>query len=320
MRILITGVSGFAGSHLAEYAITRGDTVAGTVRWRSSREFIPEHVKLFECDLRDDTAIRDIIRAYRPQKVFHLAAQSFVGSSFAAPADTYETNVMGQLHLLQALREYVSDARVLVCGSSEEYGLVSPEEAPINEGQPLRPLSPYGVSKVTQDMMGYQFHKSYGLHVVRTRAFNHEGPRRGSVFAPSAFAKQVVECEAGQRHFIDVGNLEALRDFTDVRDMVKAYYAAIDLAPDVYNIGSGEPWRIGAVLDHLVAQSVAEFSVRQDIALMRPSDVPLLVADATKFTDLTGWKPEIPFTQTLEDLLDFWRRRIPAPDRTPLGI
>lgn len=309
MKVLITGITGFAGSHLAEYAQSQGVEVYGTKRWRSTEEFLHPEIEVWECDLRDALAIRTVIKRVQPDKVFHLAAQSFVGSSFSAPWETLQTNIGGQLHLLEAVREFSPDTKVLVCGSSEEYGLVYANELPITESQPLRPLSPYGVSKVAQDMLGYQYAQSYGLHIVRTRAFNHEGPRRGNVFAPSAFARQIARDDAIE---VKVGDLSAIRDFTDVRDMVRAYWSAIDLHPDVYNIGSGEGWAISEVLEALMEISGKNLPLTIDPARVRPSDVPVLVADATKFRKLTGWAPEIPLKQTWTDLLSYWELRSPA--------
>lgn len=232
MRILITGVTGFVGSHLAEYVLEQGHEVAGTMRWRSQKEnveIVADRVRLYECDLRDATAVRHAIADFRPERIFHLAAQSYVHSSWAAPAETLSTNVLSQVHLFEAIREMKLDCRIQIAGSSEEYGLVLPDELPIREDNPLRPLSPYAVSKVAQDLMGFQYYRSYGLHIVRTRAFNHEGPRRGEVFVTSNFAKQIAEAEAGRRKpVMDVGNLEAKRDYTDVRDIVRAYWLSLE--------------------------------------------------------------------------------------------
>jgi GDP-4-dehydro-6-deoxy-D-mannose reductase len=316
MRILITGMTGFVGSHLAEYVLGLGHEVAGTMRWRSQQQNLADvggDVKLYECDLRDGTAARQVIGDFQPDRVFHLAAQSFVQSSWSAPAETISTNLLCQVHLLEAIRESKLDCRIQVAGSSEEYGLVNEDEAPIKETNPLRPLSPYAVSKVGQDLMGYQYFKSYGLWIVRTRAFNHEGPRRGEVFVTSSFAKQIALAESGRGAAeVAVGNLDARRDFTDVRDVVRAYWLSLeDCEPgEVYNIGSGTAWRIEEMLDILVGLSKVQLTIRPDPARMRPSDVPLLQADVSKFEAVTGWKPEIPFTTTLSDTLDYWRSRV----------
>lgn len=316
-RVLITGVTGFAGSHLAEFLLGLGDLdVFGTVRWRSKRENI-RHISglnLIECELRDAVSVERALDEVRPDYVFHLAAQSFVPTSWSAPADTMVNNIAGQLNLFEASRRLKLNPRFQVACSSEEYGMVLPDETPITEENPLRPLSPYGVSKVAQDLLGYQYFKSYDLHVVRTRTFNHTGPRRGHVFATSNFARQIAEIEAGMRNaVIQVGNLSARRDFTDVRDVVRAYWMAITRgeAGEVYQICSGKAYAISEVLDMLLARTEMPIRIEVDPGRLRPSDVPLLLGSFDKFHRQTGWFPNIPLTETLRDLLDYWRARIP---------
>ena len=316
MRVLITGVTGFVGSHLAEYCLGLGHEVAGTMRWRSQQENLAEvrdRVTLFEADLRDGTAARNVIGTFSPERIFHLAAQSFVAASWSAPAETLTTNVQCQVHLLEAVRAADLDARIHIAGSSEEYGQVLDDELPIKETNALRPLSPYAVSKVAQDLMGFQYHRSYGTWIVRTRAFNHEGPRRGEVFVTSNFAKQIALAEAGRGEpVLRVGNLDAHRDFTDVRDVVKAYWLALERCEpgEVYNIGSGRAWKIADVADMLIGMAKVPIETTPDPARMRPSDVPMLRADTTRFRDATGWEPTIPFEQTLWDTLEYWRDRV----------
>jgi GDP-4-dehydro-6-deoxy-D-mannose reductase len=316
MRVLITGLTGFVGSHLAEYCLDKGHEVAGTMRWRSQRENlagVEAKVRLYECDLRDGTAARYVITDFRPDRVFHLAAQSYVHASWQTPAETLATNVLAQVHLLEAIRESKLDSRIHVAGSSEEYGLVNPDELPVTEDNPLRPLSPYAVSKVAQDLMGWQYHESYGMWIVRTRSFNHEGPRRGEVFVTSNFAKQIAEIEVGKREpVVNVGNLDAQRDYSDVRDIVRAYWLCLEHCEpgEVYNIGSGRAWAIREMLDTLLSFSSVDVEVRQDPGRMRPSDVPVLQSDSSKFRAATGWEPEIPFETTLKDTLDYWRGRV----------
>lgn len=317
MKVLITGITGFVGSHLAELCLARGDVeVFGTYRWRSPKENI-SHIKdlnLVEADILDASSVHQLVRKIEPDWIFHLAAQSFVPTSWNAPASTITTNVIGQLNLFEALRSLGRlDTRFHVCGSSEEYGYVAPEETPITEDNPLRPLSPYGVSKVAQDLLGYQYHRSYGLHAVRTRAFNHGGPRRGEVLLPSDFAKQIAEIEKGLREpVVRVGNLEALRDFTDVRDMVRAYWLALEKGEPgaVYNIGTGDAPSIREVLDRMLALSDATVEVRQVPEKMRPSDVEILISDSSRFRAATGWEPQISTDQMLSDTLDYWRERV----------
>jgi GDP-4-dehydro-6-deoxy-D-mannose reductase len=203
--------------------------------------------------------------------------------------------------------------RVHIAGSSEEYGLVLPHEVPLREDSPLRPLSPYAVSKVAQDLLAYQYWRSYQLHVVRTRGFNHTGPRRGEVFVTSNFSRQVAEIERGMREpVVHVGNLESVRDFTDVRDMVRAYWLALERGEpgEVYNICSGRGYSAQQVLDILLGLAHVKVEVRQDPARMRPSDVTLLLGDCSKFRSATGWEPTIPFEVTLKDLLEHWRKRV----------
>jgi GDP-4-dehydro-6-deoxy-D-mannose reductase len=315
VRVLITGVTGFVGSHLAEYVTGLGHEVAGTMRWRSQQQNLSDvrdRVQLYEADLRDSTATRKVIADFQPDRIFHLAAQSFVHASWSAPAETLSTNVMCQVHLLEALRETGLGARVLIAGSSEEYGEVHEDELPIKETNPLRPLSPYAVSKVAQDLLAYQYFKSYGMWLIRTRAFNHEGPRRGEVFVISSFAKQIALAELGKAEpYLNVGNLEARRDFTDVRDVIQAYWLTLEKCEpgEVYNIGSGTTWRIADVAEMLIQLAKVPIEIRQDPTRMRPSDVPVLQADTSKFRAATGWEPQVSFETTLRDTLEYWRER-----------
>jgi GDP-4-dehydro-6-deoxy-D-mannose reductase len=317
MRILITGISGFAGSHLAEYFLNDGKhEVYGTIKWRSDRQNIvgiQEKLNLLECDIKDAFAVKTVIEQVKPEQIFHLAAQSYVPFSWRAPEVTLTTNIIGELNIFEAVRATRLDSFIHIAGSSEEYGLVYPDEVPIKETNPLRPLSPYGVSKVTQDFLGFQYFKSYGMNIVRTRAFNHTGPRRGAVFATSNFARQIVEIEKGKREpIIKVGNLDAVRDFCDVRDVARAYALSLSKGEpgEVYNISSGVGIKIKNMLDKLITISKIDLKIETDKSRMRPSDVELLVGSAEKFKKATGWKPAIPFEQTLSDLLDYWRDRI----------
>jgi len=318
MKALITGITGFAGSHLAEYLLAEHPEVEvfGLYRWRSRMENI-EHlgnrVQLLECELRDYNAVHRALEKSRPDFIFHLAAQSFVPSSWVAPSDTLSANIVGQANVFEAVRALGLDPAIQIACSSEQYGLVHPHETPIKETNPLRPLSPYAVSKVAQDFLGYQYFQSYGLKVIRTRGFNHTGPRRGQVFVTSNFCSQVAAIENGfQEPVIRVGNLEAIRDFTDVRDMVRAYWLAVTKATpgEVYNIASGEGIHIREMLDKILAQSKVDVKVEVDPERLRPSDVEILIGDSSKFRGDTGWEPKIPFDQTLTDLLEYWRRRM----------
>jgi GDP-4-dehydro-6-deoxy-D-mannose reductase len=316
---LITGITGFAGSHLAEYILAEHPKtqVFGTMRWRSRTEnirSIESRVELLECDLRDLSSVKGLVEQVQPARIFHLAAQSFVPSSWNAPAESLSTNILGQLNVFEAVRAAKLDPWIQIACSSEEYGLVHPDEIPIKETNPLRPLSPYAVSKVGQDYLGYQYFKSFGMKVVRTRGFNHDGPRRGDVFVSSNFAKQLASIEKGRKPpVIHVGNLEARRDFTDVRDMVRGYWLSLDggCEPgEAYNLCSGKDYSIQEVLDRLVDMSGLEVEVKEDPARLRPSDVPVLLGDASKFKGATGWEPRIPYDQTLLDMLDYWRAEL----------
>ena len=318
MRALITGITGFAGSHLAEFILAHHPDVEvyGIMRWRSRTENIEgirQRVQLIECDVRDATSVKTLLGQVRPDKIFHLAAQSFVPSSWNAPAESLTTNVLGQLHIFEAIRGLDIDPWIQIACSSEEYGLVHEDELPIKETNPLRPLSPYAVSKVGQDYLGYQYHMSFGMNVVRTRGFNHDGPRRGDVFVSSNFAKQLIEVEKGKRPpVIYVGNLEARRDFTDVRDIVRGYWLSLERceAGEVYNLCSGKAYSIKEVLDRLIEISGVEVKIEEDPARLRPSDVPVLLGDYSKFHEATGWEPEIPYEKTLADMLDYWREKV----------
>ena len=315
-RVLVTGVTGFAGSHLVDYMLTRNDCeIFGIQRWRSPLENIEhfmEKITLVECDLRDASSTRDTLERVRPDWIFHLAAQSFVPTSWSAPTESLTTNMLGQLNIFEAVRRIGLQCRIQIACSSEEYGMVYADELPIKETNPLRPLSPYAVSKVAQDLLAYQYWMSWKVDSVRTRGFNHEGPRRGPVFVASDFAKQIADIEKGRKPpVLHVGNLEARRDFTDVRDMVRAYWLALEKCEpgEVYNLCSGKAYSIQQVLDLLLGMTKVKIEVRQDRMRLRPSDVPVLLGDRTKFTQATGWEPVIPFEQTLQDMLDFWRAR-----------
>lgn len=326
-----------AGSHLADYLLQKkGLEVFGTFRWRSRMENLDDLKKedrlniitcdrgtkpninsaklnLMEADIGDAFSMNRAISVVRPDRIFHLAAQSYVPASWWAPAETLHTNIIGEVNLLEAVRTEGIDPTIHIAGSSEEYGYVLPNEIPVKETNPLRPLSPYGVSKVAQEMLAYQYCRSYGIKTIVTRGFNHEGPRRGDVFVTSSFAKQIAEIEKGLREpVIYTGDLSSKRDWSDVRDFVKAYWLAAEKGTpgEVYNIGSGKALEVREMLDMLLGMSDIKVEVRSDPTRLRPSDVKVLVCDSTKFRKLTSWKNEIPFKQTLKDLLDYWRERV----------
>ena len=318
MRVLITGITGFAGSHLADYLLAEHPDVEvfGIYRWRSRMENVRHlegKVRMIEGDLRDFSSVHSSLAEARPDAIFHLAAQSYVPTSWRAPVETLTTNLTGQTNIFEAVRDLDLDPTIQIACSSEEYGLVLPDEVPILETNPLRPLSPYAVSKVGQDLLAYQYNQSYGMKTIRTRGFNHTGPRRGEVFVTSNFAKQIASIEAGLREpVIRVGNLEAIRDFTDVRDTVRAYWLAVKKGKpgEVYNVCTGIGITIQELLDKLLALSTAKVEIAVDPDRLRPSDVEILVGDYSKLKADTGWEPRIPFDKTLEDTLEYWRRQL----------
>ena len=316
-KILITGINGFVGSHLAEYILNNNlGEVYGTYRKNEDFSNIKEirnKIELVECNITDSYGVDKTITEVNPDYIFHLAAQAFVPSSWKSPVETMNTNIIGSLNLFEAIKKNNKKIVIQIAGSSEEYGLVKEDEIPITEDNPLRPLSPYGVSKVAMDLLGYQYNQSYGLKIIRTRAFNHEGPRRGESYVTSNFAKQVALIEAGkQEPVLKVGNLEAKRDYTDVRDVVRAYWLAAEKGEpgEVYNIASGKAYKIQAIVDILKKLTKKDFDVKQDPKRLRPSDVQILLGDSSKFRKQTGWKPKIPFEKTMEDLLNYWREKI----------
>jgi len=318
MRALITGITGFAGSHLADFILETHPEVDvyGLVRWRSRMEnirHIQDRIHLVEADLKDMVSLKKALAEIEPDRIFHLAAQSFVPTSWRCPGETFAINSIGQINLFEAVLDLGLTPRIQIAGSSEEYGLVHPDEVPMKESNPLRPLSPYAVSKVAQDFLGYQYFMSYGLHIVRTRGFNHTGPRRGEVFICSNFARQIVEIEKKLRDpVLFVGNLEAKRDFTDVRDTVRAYWLSLEKgeAGEVYNIGTGVAYTAREILDKLLALTEEDVRVEVDPLRLRPSDVMILLSDTSKFRTISGWEPLIPFEQSLQDLLEYWRERL----------
>jgi GDP-mannose 4,6-dehydratase len=315
LKILITGITGFVGSHLAEYLLSLPEKheIYGLCRWRSPRnniETICSQVHLVESDLCDLGGLIRHLKSIRPDVIFHLAAQSYVLTSFNSPSHTIWNNVIGTTNLLEAVRILDLDPVIHVCSSSEVYGQVLPEEVPIQETCPLRPASPYAVSKVGEDMVAFQYWLSYKMRTIRTRMFTHTGPRRGDVFVMSAFAKQIAAAELGlQEPTIRVGNLQSVRTFCDVRDAVRAYWLLVNKCRpgEVYNIGGNQTFTIGEALDILRSYSKRTCEIKVDPDLLRPSDVTLQIPSTEKFRRETGWEPLIPFEQTLRDILDYWR-------------
>jgi GDP-mannose 4,6-dehydratase len=315
MKVLITGITGMVGSHLAEYFLSSFPEIEvhGLVRWRSPLRNIQKilpRIRLHQGDLRDLNSLVLLLREVRPDRVHHLAAQSYVDMSFVAPADTLNSNIIGTVNLMDAVRIVGISPRIHICSSSEVYGQVLPDEVPIKESTPLRPASPYAVSKVGEDMIAFQYGLSYRLDLVRTRMFTHTGPRRGDVFAESSFARQIAEIELNRQNGpVRVGNLDSVRTLADVRDAVRAYKLLLDKCPggEVYNIGGNETMTVGDILKTLKSLARVPIEHVVDPARLRPSDVTLQIPDTSKFHSATGWQPQIPARQTLSDLLDYQR-------------
>jgi GDP-4-dehydro-6-deoxy-D-mannose reductase len=312
VRVLITGVAGFVGGHMVD--LLRAEHAGAEVSGLDSRPGNRARALGIEVVQAEDPAsVRRALEQVRPDRIVHLAAQSSPQRSWEDPAGTLKTNLLGLLHLLEAARSLSLAPRMLVVGSAEEYGLVRPEDNPLGEDHPLRPASPYAVSKVAQGFLALQYATSLGMPIVRTRTFHHTGPRRGEGFAESSFARQLAEIEAGRRPpRIEVGNLEAVRDFTDVRDVVRAYWDLLERgAPgEVYNVCSGRGVRLAELLDELVALSGLSVEIRVDPARLRPLDVPVLVGDPSRVHAAIGWQAATPLRRTLSDLLDHWRERV----------
>lgn len=317
MNILITGITGFVGSHLADYIVKlqSHDRIYGLVRWRSplnniSHLIIENKITLLWGDLLDLPSIERALRICQPEIVFHLAAQSYVPYSYEAPISTLQTNVIGSANLFYAAEEMAYVPTIHVSSSSEVYG--QPEYTPIDEKHPLNPISPYGVSKAAMDMLAREECRAHDLPAIITRAFTHTGPRRGDVFVASTFAKQIAEIEVGKRDILYTGNLDSIRTWCDVGDMVRAYWMAARLCilGEVYNIGGDRTTTIGEMLDILISFTSAKIIHRVDPSLLRPADVTLQIPDTSKFQEQTGWEPKITLEKTLSDLLDYQRERV----------
>ncbi len=318
------------GSHLADYLLEKTDwDIIGLCRWRSPLDniahLIPkinrnERIKLVYGDLRDSASIDNAVRLVLPDYVFHLAAQSYPQTSFTAPLDTYETNVQGTSRVLESLRHFKKDAIIHVCASSEVFGRVPKEKLPINEECTFHPASPYAISKVGTDLVGRFYAEAYQMKVMTTRMFTHTGPRRGDVFAESTFAKQIAMIEKGLiSPVVKVGNLQSLRTFADVRDAVHAYYLLVThnpIAGEYYNIGGTYTCTIEEMLNYLISISTAKDKIKIEVdpERLRPIDADLQVPDTTKFNKHTGWKTEIKFEQTMNDLLQYWREKVSQSD------
>ncbi len=308
---LITGASGFVGRYLTQHLLDATDwDIVGLSR---SASHAADRVRMLTCDLTDADLVNRTVEHHQPDCIVHLAAQSYVPKSHAAPAETLLNNVGGTVNLLEACRRLDLPVRILVVSSGEIYGHVDPEQMPINEEFPFRPQNPYAVSKVTQDMLGFQYHAAYGMDIVRARPFNHIGPGQSRRFVVATFANQVAEAEVGHvEPVILTGNLEARRDFLDVRDVVRAYRLLLEMghSGDVYNVASGKPVAIQSILDWFIANASRPLRSELDPARARPSDTPIVAGDASKLGAVTGWTPQISLEQSLQDTLNWERQQI----------
>lgn len=294
---IVTGSKGFVGTHLTKYLLEQGWQVHG-FNLRDGQ------------DLRNFESVRNAIDIIRPTHIFHLAAVAYVPESFQNPSRTFEVNILGSLNILEAVKQLGVKTKVHLAGTSEEFGDTSATDEPITELSLPNPLSPYAISKLAMDHLGRLYARSYGLQVVVTRAYNHAGPGRGEMYAESAFARQIVEVENGTRKTVEHGNLESVRNYTDVRDIVRAYVKAIELPPDVYSICSNQNVSMQRIMDVLVSLSTTEIETKVNQSLYRPADFSFKTPSCKKFTDLTEWKPVISLDTTLTDILNDWRGRL----------
>lgn len=325
-RALVTGITGMVGSHLADFLLENTNwDIYGVCRWRSPLDNVEhlldrvnrrDRVRFLYGDLNDYVSLAGAVEQSRPAYVFHLAAQSYPTTSFTSPLDTLETNILGTERLLEALRRCKGiDPVIHVCSSSEVFGRVPRKKLPINELCSYHPASPYAISKTGADLLSHFHAEAYGQKCISTRMFTHTGPRRGDVFAESSFAKQIAMIEKGLiPPVVKTGNLKSLRTWSDVRDAVRAYYMLVTVRPipgEFYNIGGTHSCTVGDMLDYLLSISTRKgIKVKTEAERLRPLDADLQVPDTTKFRRHTGWKPQIPFEKTMQDLLDYWRERM----------
>ncbi|MSO53772.1 MAG: SDR family oxidoreductase [Rhodospirillales bacterium] len=319
-RAMITGITGSGGSYLAEHILAHapGTDVHGIARWHSTATprnlaAVADRIRLHECDLTDLSSVVRALTTAKPDVVFHVASHANVRESFTTPLAVIQNNVMGTANLLEGIRLAGLDPVVQICSTSEVYGQVDPKNVPINEGCPLNPSSPYAVSKVAQDQLGYTYFRSYGMKVIRTRMFAYLNPRRRDLFATS-FAFQVAEIEAGKRAELLHGNLESVRTIIDVRDCMTAYWTAVERATfgEAYNIGGTTVISVGEFLELLKKHARRPIPSRQDPALVRPADVTLQIPNSEKFIRATGWGPKHSFEESVAHLLDHARRVVAA--------
>ena len=313
MKVLITGIAGFAGSYLAEEVLKKGDEVFGICLACESLENvakIKKQIRILHEDITDLDQISRRVKKINPDQIYHLAALSSVGESFSKPVEMIENNFRGTLNLLEIIRKLKWPTRILIAGSCDMYGIVKPEETPIKEERSLLPVSPYGVSKAAGDLLAYQYFKSYGVNVIRARAFNHTGPGQRTGFVIPDLASQIARIEKSHLSpVLKVGNLSSQRDLSDVRDVVRAYTAlmAKGKAGEAYNICMQKAYSIEHMLNILCSLSKKRISIQIDEKRNRPAEIPILSGNNSKIKKATGWKPKIPIEKTLEDTLTYWR-------------
>ena len=306
MKALITGVDGFVGKYLSEYLLKQKYEVYGTT---ISEKYKNEKIKIYKMNLLDEKEVNKVIKMIKPDKIFHLAGQSAVGLSWEKPVLTVNINVNGTLNLLEAVRNYSKDSKILIVGSSDQYGPIKPEECPIKESKIQNPQSPYGVSKKAQEEMCKLYVNAYHTNIIMVRAFNHIGAGQSTNFVVADFASKIAQIEKGSEPVLKVGNLESFRDFTDVRDIVRGYSLLLEKGKigEIYNIGSGKEVKVNEILKKLVSMSKKEIKIEIDPNKFRPVDVPLVVCDNSKIKKDTGWETEFLINDTLEEVLEYWR-------------
>jgi len=317
MRTLVTGISGFVGGHLAEHLVSEGDLVVGlsaSGRWPSDLADLGKTVRLEPFDLveQGEAELAELVRRKQPEVIYHLAAQSNPQGSLTDPRGTWVLNLGGSLNLLEAVKSSGQKPRVILVGSGVCYGNPAPEFIPVNEDCPLRPNNPYAASKAAVDLLGIQHYLAHGTDVVMARPFNHAGPRQSSRYVLAGLAHHVAEVESGRRECLEIGNLDVVRDFIDVRDVVRAYrlLGQHGQPGEIYNLGSGQGTKIADALEYLRSQATKTVPVRVDPARVRPVDQPLLIADASKLRAAVGWEPRYTIKQTLADMLEFCRKTL----------
>jgi GDP-4-dehydro-6-deoxy-D-mannose reductase len=317
MRALVTGISGFVGGHLTEHLVAEGDIVVGlsaSGRWPADLAHLGQQARIERFDLVQDEPARlaEIVRRKQPEVIYHLAAQSNPQGSLADPRATWTLNFWGSFNLLEAVKASGQAPRVVLVSSGVCYGNPPPESIPVTEHCPLRPNNPYAASKAAVDLLGIQHYLTHGTNAVIARPFNHAGPRQSPRYVLAALALQVAQVESGRSSRLEVGNLDVIRDFTDVRDVVRGYrlLAQAGLPGEVYNLGSGSGTRIADAVDYLRSLAEVPIEIHVDPAKVRPVDQPMLIADASKLRAAVGWEPQYSIQSTLADMLEFARKSL----------